>query len=152
MTRDSGREPTLRSLHGLRQEERSQAADNLRVARTELDAAELALASARQKLATFSLAQQRDEVRVNAGALQRREACRVALGAARVEASAAVKVALARVNELRVQESAAEQTLREAHGRQRVVDRALTQLAQDVRRNEERVQNEDNDELAARLR
>ncbi len=147
---DKARTSTLSSLQRLRTDARVDAEASVRAARQELERAEQAWADARQRLAKLTDAERRDAVKVRAGALQRAEACRVALSGARAEASAKVTAELARVLAARVKRDAVEDAWRGARADERVVERVLERREAEAEGARQRSEDDDNDERGQR--
>lgn len=143
-------EPTLRALLRLREQGRLTAEEAVAAARVELQARHVELEQARARLATLTLTAGRSESRVTAGALQRKQACEVALVGEHSRAAAGVRRALVAVAESQRALERAEQAWRDARGQERSVEHAISRREVEGKRNAQRVEDDDNDDLAQR--
>lgn len=149
MTKDL-RAATLSSLQQVRTGVRLDAEAAVHNARQGLERAEQTWLEARAKLSKLVVAERRDAEKVSAGALQRAEACRVALSTAHARASQQVKDALKRMQQARLALAQAEDGWRGARAEERVVERVVERQQADAQSARLRAEDEDNDDLSQR--
>lgn len=141
---------TLSALQRVRTGVRVDAEAAVIHARHVLERAQQTWSDARERLSKLVAAERRDAEKVSAGALQRAEACRVALSTAHSRASLQVKAALEVVQQARVALVQAEDAWRGARAEERVVERVMERQQVDAQSARQRVEDEDNDDLSQR--
>lgn len=141
---------TLRTLHRLRLEARTECETALVAARDALNQAEVMLALERDDLASLAPAASRRDATVTSGTLQRDSACDAGTTHARRVATRRLKHSLSVVAAARAELELVEQRWRDAVAEERVVATQLERHDREQRRLAARREDDDNDDLAQR--
>ena len=145
-----GGDETLRTLHRLRLDARTEYETALAAAREELRQAEVTLALDRDRLALLAPQPSRRDTTVTSGTLQRDLVCDAGLSHARTLATRRMKQSLSVVAAARTALESAEERWRDSVAQERVVAAQLERHDRDQRRLALRREDDDNDDLAHR--